>query len=87
MTMIRVGEKLKELCKAEGMLLKIRYVDLWVSDYIMPDTDLVIEMFPYYKNLSIPVLNGRPFLTHINEENTYKNVVSTVREIVDQKGK
>jgi hypothetical protein len=86
MTMIRVGEKLKELCEAESMPLKIKYVDLWVSDYLMPDTDLVIEMFPYYKDLSIPVVNGRPFLTHIGEENTYQKIVETVREIVGQKG-
>ena len=86
MTMIRVGEKLIELCEAEGMSVKIKYVDLWVSDFLMPNTDLVIEMFPYYKDIKIPIVSGRPFLTHINEDKTYNNIVNTVREIMEQKG-
>lgn len=81
-TMVRVGEHLKDLCSAQNLPVNIRYVDLWVSDYLLPNTDLVIEMFPYYKNLEIPVLNGRPFLDHQAEGEMYTRVLHKIKEIL-----
>ena len=85
MTMIRAGEKLIDLCSSENLVIKIRYVDLWVSDYLMPNTDMVIEMFPYYKNLAIPIVNGRPFLSHTEENELYLEIIKIVKDIQSQK--
>jgi hypothetical protein len=81
-TMVRVGEKLTELCQAEGIQLNISYVDLWVSDYLMPSTDLVVEMFPYYKRLNIPVINGKPFLNPQEEEGYYPILIQEIKSMV-----
>ena len=83
-TMIRVGEKLTELCKAENLTVKVKYVDLWVSDYLLPSTDLVVEMFPYFKDLDLPVVNGRPFLNPLKENDQYVNLINRIKEIVSQ---
>jgi hypothetical protein len=85
MTMVRAGEKLTDLCEAENLRVNIKYIDLWVSDYLMPNTDLVIEMFPYYKNLSIPVVNGRPFIGRQGEQQLYTELVDMVRNIQNAK--
>jgi len=81
--MVRVGEQLAERCKVEDIPVKIKYVDLWVSDYLLPNTDLVIEMFPYFKDIDIPLINGRPFLNHQQEEEMYSEVIDRIREIQD----
>ena len=81
-TMVRVGEKLTELCQAENLFVKIKYIDLWVSDYLLPSTDLVVEMFPYYKNLDMPLVNGRPFLNPMKENDLYVDLIDRIKEII-----
>lgn len=85
MTMVRVGEKLAELCRKEGLTISVKYVDLWVSDYFLPTTDLVVEMFPYYKNLSIPVVDGKPFLNPLLEDGLYVSLIETIKELLSKK--
>jgi hypothetical protein len=79
--MVRAGEKLAELCRANGLRIKVRYLDLWVSDFIMPYDDLVIEMFAYYRNLTIPVISGRPFLDGRGEDKLMAQLLEKLREI------
>lgn len=83
-TMVRVGEKLAELCKAENLTVKVKYVDLWVSDYLLPSTDLVVEMFPYFKDLDIPLVNGRSFLNPLKENDHYVDLIYRIKEIISQ---
>jgi hypothetical protein len=80
-TMIRAGEQLSDLCAREGISIKIQYVDLWTSDYLMPGVRLVIEMYPYYRNLNIPVVSGKAFLARQGEEALLAQIVDLVREI------
>jgi len=82
-TMIRVGEELVSMCKAENLQVNIKYVDLWISDYLLPSTDLVVEMFPYYNDLDIPIVNGRPFLNPNQEKAFYSEMISMIKEISD----
>jgi hypothetical protein len=81
MTMIRAGETLRDRCEEVGLRVNLRYVDLWVSDFLPPNTHLVVEMFPYFKNLSIPVISGRPFLSRSGEDELLAELVAKVREI------
>lgn len=83
MTMVRVGEKLIDLCHSENLQINIKYVDLWVSDYLLPNTDLVVEMFPYFKDLDIPVINGRSFLNPLEENKMYGTVIDFIKEIIE----
>jgi hypothetical protein len=80
-TMIRAGDRLSDLCREQGLRVQIRYVDLWVSDTLLPNTDVVVEMFPYYKGLAIPVINGKRFITRQGEKELLAELVSLVREI------
>jgi hypothetical protein len=80
-TMVRVGERLSDLCQSEDLKVNIKYVDLWISDYLLPNTDLVVEMFPYYKDLDIPVINGRPFLNPLEENEMYGTVIDYIKDL------
>lgn len=81
MTMARAGEQLSERCQRAGIHITVAYLDLWVSDFLPPGTDVVIEMFPYFKNLSIPVISGRPFLSGMGEKELFESIISTLLEI------
>ncbi|RPI32041.1 MAG: hypothetical protein EHM70_09970 [Chloroflexota bacterium] len=83
-TMMRAGEKLADLCAKQGLRIRLSYVDLWTSDYLQPNVDLVIEMFAYYKNLKVPIISGRPFLSGRGEKELLEQIVSKIREITLQ---
>lgn len=85
MTMVRVGEMLTDLCRAEKLQVELKYVDLWISDYIHPGTDLVVEMLPYYKGLKIPVVDGKRFLNPREENAMYADLLEIIREMLSQK--
>ncbi len=84
MTMVRAGEKLSELCQQHGFRVKIHYLNLWVSDTLSPNIELVVEMFPYYQNLSIPVFNGQPFLNRQGEDELLSQLINFVGKISSQ---
>lgn len=79
--MVRAADALADRCQRERLSLSVQYVDLWVSDYLRPNVDLVVEMFPYYKNLAIPVVNGRPFVIKQGEGALLSELVELVRGI------
>ncbi len=81
MTMMAAGDKLTERCEKAGLRVQIDYVDLWTSDYLRPGIDLVIEMFPYFKKLSIPVVSGRPFAVRAGESELLAELVERIRDI------
>jgi hypothetical protein len=81
MTMMTAGDKLSDRCEKAGLRVHIDYVDLWTSDYLRPGIDLVIEMFPYYKKLSIPIVSGRPFALRTGESELLAQLVERIREI------
>ena len=80
-TMIRAGQKLADLCEQEGLRVHVQYLDLWTTDFIRPNVDLVVEMFPYYRGLSIPVFNGRPFLSRSGEDELLVQIMDKIKEI------
>lgn len=82
--MMRAGEKLADLCAKQGLRIHLTYVDLWTSDYLQPNVDLVIEMFSYYKNLRVPIISGRPFLSGAGEKELMEQIISKIREIKSQ---
>lgn len=84
MTMRAAGEKLTELCQREKLPIRIDYVDLWTSDYLRPGIDLVIEMFPYFRNLKVPIISGKPFINRQGEADLLAQLVNMVREINSQ---
>jgi hypothetical protein len=84
MTMVRAGETLAEMCRSEGLRVEVQYLDLWTSDFIRPNVHLVVEMFPYYKGLPVPVVSGRPFLSRHGEDDLYRELIGMVREISSQ---
>ena len=80
-TMIRAGQKLTDLCDQEGLRVHVQYLDLWTTDFIRPNVRLVVEMFPYYHGLPIPVFNGRPFLSRSGEDELLAKLVAAIKEI------
>ena len=41
-------------------------------------------MFPYYKNLDKPLVNGRPFLNPMKENDLYVDLIKRIKEIISQ---
>jgi hypothetical protein len=38
-------------------------------------------MFPYFRNLSIPVINGRPFLNGMGEKELFDSIIQTLADL------
>ncbi len=67
-TMLSAGQKLTESCKKRGVTLDVKIQNLWETTYVAGNYDLIIEMFPYFKDQKCPVLSGKPFISHAGEK-------------------
>lgn len=81
MTMLHIGDKLEELCRREKLRVRLVYVDLWETDSLPPQVDIVVEMFPFFSGLSIPIVDGRPLFTRQGERQFLPCLVTMIRDI------
>lgn len=79
-TMLSAGEKLTESCKARGVHLDVKIQNLWETTYVAGNYDLIIEMFPYFKNEKCPVISGKPFISHAGEKELVKSITDMLCE-------
>lgn len=73
-TMLSAGQKLTERCKEKGVYLDVTIQNLWETTYVAGRYDLIIEMFPYFKNQKCPVISGKPFISHAGEKELIEQV-------------
>lgn len=73
-TMLSAGQKLTESCKARGVTLNVKIQNLWETTYVAGNYDLIIEMFPYFKDQKCPVISGKPFISHAGEKELIEEI-------------
>lgn len=73
-TMLRAGELIKESCLARGTEIQVNIQNLWETSYVAGRYDVIIEMFPFFKDQKCPVVSGKPFINHIGEKEVIDNV-------------
>ena len=83
-TMLMAAENITEACEKQGIDVNVKIHNLWEGgDVTVKGYDLVIEMFPYFENLSCPLLSGKPFIGHIGE----KQLIAEIVELLKNSGK
>lgn len=73
-TMLRAGEMITESCRARKVDIQVNIQNLWETSYVAGNYDVIIEMFPFFENMSCPVVSGKPFISHVGEKDVVKNV-------------
>ena len=73
-TMLRAGEMITESCRARKVDIQVNIQNLWETSYVAGNYDVIIEMFPFFENMSCPVVLGKPFISHVGEKDVVKNV-------------
>ena len=83
-TMLMAAENITEACEKQGIDVTVTVHNLWEGAEITgKGYDIVIEMFPYFENLSCPLLSGKPFIGHIGE----KKLIAEIVELLKDPGK
>lgn len=73
-TMLVAAEKIREACGKYGTDVDTTIQNLWETSYVRPGYDLIVEMFPYFKNMACPVLSGKPFINHVGEKDLLNRI-------------
>ncbi len=72
--MLRAGDLIRERCRAEGTEIQVNIQNLWETSYVAGRYDVIIEMFPFFKDQKCPVISGKPFINHIGEKDVIEKV-------------
>jgi hypothetical protein len=79
-SMLRLAEAIRQICQSRDLLVHVSIHNLWESAYVDGRADLVIQMFPFFKELPCPVLDGRPFLNRRGDDELFAKIVSIIEE-------
>lgn len=77
-TMLAAAEKLTERCAREDVEVVATIQNLWETTYVAGNYDLIVEMFPFFKNETCPVLSGKPFINHIGEKELIEKIAAVL---------
>jgi hypothetical protein len=75
-TMLRAGELIQERCKKEGVLVDVTIHNLWETTYVAGRYDVIIEMFPFFKGKTCPVISGKPYINHVGEKELTERIAA-----------
>ncbi len=67
-TMLRAGELIREACAPRGVSVDVTIHNLWETAYVAGRYDVIVEMFPFFKDRECPVISGKPFINHVGEK-------------------
>jgi len=79
-SMMRGAEKIKKTCGARNLQVQVSMHNLWESSAIDPRANLVIQMFPFLRDLPCPLLDGRPFITGKGESELVEKVITILSQ-------
>lgn len=79
-TMLRAAELIKEECLKIDIYVDVKIHNLWESAYVDTSCDVVIEMFPFFDKLPVPLLSGKPFISRKEENKLIKEIVNLLME-------
>ncbi|MBR5559339.1 MAG: hypothetical protein IKU72_03750 [Oscillospiraceae bacterium] len=79
-TMLMAAQNVTEACEKQGIDVKVTVHNLWEGAAITgAGYDIVIEMFPYFENLSCPLLSGKPFIGRIGEKQLIQEIIELLK--------
>lgn len=67
-TMLMASKKITERCAQKGVFVDATIQNLWETTYVARNYDLIVEMFPFFKDQKCPVISGKPFISHAGEK-------------------
>ncbi len=79
-TMLMAAQNIQECCDKADIDVAVTVHNLWEG--AEPDCkrySLIIEMFPYFENMSCPVISGKPFIAHIGEKQLLGQIVELLK--------
>ena len=79
-SMEQASEKIREKCGQESIQANVKVHNLWQSTQIDPRADLVVEMFPFFKQMDCHLLNGRPFITGDGESELLQQITDKLKQ-------
>lgn len=78
--MTKTAEIIKEECLKSGIDVNISVHNLWESTHIDPRAQLVIQMFPFFRSLPCPIIDGRPFIHGRGEKELKGKIIELLKE-------
>jgi PTS system galactitol-specific IIB component len=75
-----VAKAIEEACKAEGIKVQIRQCKVSEVPSLAKDADLIVTTTPVPKDLTVPVIQGLPFLTGIGKDQVLKQIIDVLKE-------
>jgi galactitol-specific phosphotransferase system IIB component len=64
-TMLIAAENIEESCRKARIPVHVDIKNLWESASTGEGYDVIVEMFPYFENVSCPLLSGKPFINRL----------------------
>jgi hypothetical protein len=77
-TMLRAGELIRETCEKQDTPVDVTIQNLWETTYVAGRYDVIVEMFPFFKNQSCPVISGKPYISHVGEKELTRRVADVL---------
>jgi len=74
-TMLMASQKIQERCVQKGITADVTIQNLWETTYVARNYDLIVEMFPFFKDQKCPVFSGKPFISHVGEKTLVEQIV------------
>ncbi|TCS81956.1 PTS galactitol transporter subunit IIB [Pectinatus cerevisiiphilus] len=74
------ADAIKELCEKNGISAEVIQMRIIEIENNLDGIDLVVTTMKIVPNFDIPYVNGMPFLTGINKEETEKRILSYIKD-------
>ena len=79
-SMLRLAEAIRQVCQSRDLSVNVSVHNLWESGYVDSRAHLVIQMFPFFKELHCALLDGRPFLNNQGNTELFEKIVAILKE-------
>ncbi|NPV69630.1 MAG: hypothetical protein HPY55_03150 [Firmicutes bacterium] len=78
--MQRAAERIRQASESAGVQAQVLIQNLW--ERAEPDSraDVIVQMFPFFSALDVPVLDGRPFILGKGEDELLARILSLICE-------
>ncbi len=75
-----VAKAIEEACKKEGIRVMIRQCKATeVPGLVQQGADIIVTTTPLPKNITIPIIQGLPFLTGIGKDQCLKQIIAALK--------
>ena len=78
--MQRAAERIRQASENAGLDALVLVQNLWERSEPDPRACVIVQMFPFFSGLGVPVLDGRPFILGKGEDELLARIVSLICE-------